>query len=326
MKGIKILDFNDIQPQLEVLHDKGWDSGVFVGFQNLEKNYNMLLGSCTDWTGYPQSGKTELCLEFLLNTTEFYGWKHLIYAPDIGTSLEIMAKLIHKYTGKTFKKKYPNYIDIQTAFKACTELLNHFKILHKTDAKAVLTPMQVWQLAIDLKKEEPLHTVMIDSWKDLHHDYERFGGSYAKYLSNILPVRNEMAEQSKLHFHTIIHPKNPVRDKNGKIRPPYADDIEGGAQWNNSGKTIIAVHRENLDESVSDVYFRKVKPEAVGKATATAVCLNFDYASSRYYTLDTLTRTPVFARKKQEMQEVKMEVIKPNVNFYEKLEEDGLPF
>jgi hypothetical protein len=325
-KDFKILEFSDVQPGLEKLQKDGWDSGAYLGFPIVANHYNMLPGSCTDWTGFPQSGKTEVCLEFLLNTSEFYGWKHLIFAPDIGTSLEIMAKLIHKSTGKTFIKKYSNHIDIKTAFNSCTMLLEHFKIIHKTNPKAKITPLGIWEYAREYKKRERLDTVMIDSWKDLHHDYDNHGGSYARYLSNILPIRNEIAEESKLHFHTIIHPKNPVRNKDGKVRPPSADDIEGGAQWNNSGKSIIAVHRENLNENVSDIYFRKIKPESVGRASSTAVCLMYDYAKGRYYAIDTLSYQPVFALKRPPE---RVEPIKPNISFHEPKKEeegDGLPW
>jgi hypothetical protein len=325
-KGFKILEFNDISAQIEKLHENGWDSGKYVGFDNVSKHYNMLPGSCTDWTGYPQSGKTELCLEFLLNTSEFYGWKHLLFVPDIGTSIEIMAKLIHKHTGKTFQKKYKNYIDIKTAFSACTILLENFKIIHKTDHRVQLSPIDVWEFAVDYAKKERLDSVLIDSWKDLSHDYEKHAGSYAKYLSSILPIRNEMAESSKLHFNTIIHPKSPVRNKDGKIRPPSADDMEGGAQWNNSGKSIIAVHRESLDENVSDIYFRKIKPEAVGRATSTAICLNFDVSNSRYYTLDPLTKSKIYGRRQQV--EIEQKPLTPNVDFLTPKKEDfeNLPF
>jgi hypothetical protein len=317
-QGFKILEYNDISRDIETLQQKGWDSGVYVGFERVAKHYNILPGSCTDYVGYPQSGKTELCLELLLNTSEFYGWKHLLFVPDIGTSLEVMAKLIHKSTGKTFKKQYPNHIDIKTAFNACTFLLEHFKIIHKTDPKIRLTPLDIWTYAVELKKKERIDTVMIDSWKDLYHDYSAYGGDYAKYLSSILPMRNEIAESSGLHLNTIIHPKNPVRNKDGKIRPPFADDMEGGAQWNNSGKSIIAVHRESPDENVSDIYFRKIKPEAVGRATATAVCLQFDYATSRYYVLADDGVTKMFATKTRDQ--------KPTVDFSEPRYKQDLPF
>jgi len=299
IKGFKILEFKDVQIPMEKLHKMGWETGSYVGFPSFEKHYNVLAGSCTDWIGYPQSGKTELCLEVLLNLSKFESHTSLIYAPDMGTSLYILVKLIHKHTGYTFNKKYPNFIEITEAYKASNHLLHHFKILHRTEAKARLTPIEFWEFANELSKEEKLNHAMIDSWKDMYHDYKAHGGSYAQYLSNVLPVRNEIAEESGLHFHTIVHPKNPTRDKNRKIYAPSVDDIEGGAQWNNSGKSIIAVHRESFDDTVADIYFRKIKPENVGRATSTPVCLNFDYATSRYCYPDPVTQMKIFAKPKE---------------------------
>lgn len=288
MKGFKLLEFNDISNDLEYLHKHGWDHGKYVGFDCFRDHYNMMLGGCTDWTGYPSSGKTEMLLELLFNTSEFYGWKHMLFVPDIGKSVEVMAKLIHKYTGKTFIKRYPNYITITEAFNSCSWLLEHFKILHKTDPKAKIAPIEFWDYAVAYKESgEELHTVVIDSWKDLWHDYKAHGNNYAQYLSNVLPTRNDIAEKHKLHIHTIIHPKNPmVSSKDRKIYPPSTFDMEGGAQWSNCGKCIITIHRENFDSEITDIYFRKIKPESIGKNTATPKMLYFDVVKSRYYHLE----------------------------------------
>lgn len=302
MKGFKILEHDDIHEDIERVHTKGWDSGLHVGFDNIANHYNILQGSCTDWTGYPQSGKTELALEFLFNMTNFYGHTHMLFVPDIGSSVEVMIKLIHKYTGETFKRQYHNFITIKKVWESLPHLIHHFKIVHKTEIKAKASPVDLWEYAATYAKQSPLHSLLIDSWKDCWHDYKSYGGNYAQYLSNVLPIRNSIAEQSGLHFHTVIHPKLPFMGKDRKIMPPNYYDMEGGAQWNNSGKCIIAVHRENWDTNITDIYFRKIKPESVGRPTHTPVCLNFDVAKSRYYTISG-TQT-LFATKQN--------VLKPN--------------
>lgn len=278
--GFKIVDFNDIQKPLELYHQGGAMAGKFVGFDCLDGLYSMQECGVTDWTGLQGSGKTELLLEFLFNMSQFWGWKHLLYVPDIGDSTEVMAKLIHKYTGKTFQKRFPNYIDIRTAFNSCSWLLQHFYILEKKSPKGYITPIQFWDLAVKMKESHGIQTATIDSWKDMRHDYSKYNNSYAVYLTEILPYRNMVSEQNKLHFHTIIHPKTPRRQQ-GKIQMPDVDDMEGGAQWGNSGKSIISVHRPTYDAKFADIKILKAKPASVGVRGMTT--LNFDASISRYY-------------------------------------------
>jgi hypothetical protein len=292
LPGYKILEADDVRRDLEHIQIHGWPRGMYVGFPAWEPHYNMLPGIATDWIGYPQSGKTEICLEVLLFTSLHYECVHMLWCPDIGKSVDLMIKLIHKHTGKTFKKQYANYIELDEIWKATPFLFHHFKIIHpqasgKTRPRP-MSPEALWEYAAEYSLKNRLDTVLIDSWKDMKHDYAAHGGSYAPYLSYILPLRNMIAEQSGLHLHTIVHPKNPENDKSGKIRPPRPQDIEGGAQWNNSGKCIIAAHRESWDDTSVDIYFRKIKPENVGYPTGKPKVLNFDRTLSRYYWIQDL--------------------------------------
>ncbi len=297
MKDFKIVKFEEINQRLTEFHKLGAKKGIDLGFNNMEPFYSMRQDSCTDWTGIPQSGKTELLLECLFNASDFYGWKHLLYVPDIGECIEVMAILIHKYTGKTFDKKYPNYIELKEAYSASAWILEHFHILEKANHKARVTPVQFWEYACEYKKTHNINTATIDSWKDMDHNYGEYGGNYAMYLSNILPIRNKLSEENNIHFHTVIHPKTPRRDSKGSIIHPQVDDMEGGAQWNNSGKSIISVHRATYDTKVADIQVLKAKPQVVGKRGM--FCLNFDPAISRYYEIDSANGgTKSFAKKK----------------------------
>lgn len=308
MKGFKILEHSDIEKDLELYHRLGAKKGVYLGFESMRKHYSMRTNGVTDWTGLPQSGKTELLLECLFNTSSFYGWKHLLFVPDIGDEIEVMAILIHKYTGMTFDKKYPNYIDIHEVWKASSWLFEHFHIMKKTEPTATISPKEFWDFAVEYKKEYGIHTATIDSWKDMRHDYHLYGGTYAQYLSYMLPYRNMLSEQNDIHFHTIIHPKTPRRFE-GKIQQPDIDDMEGGAQWNNSGKVIISVHRENKEGTDANVKMLKIKPKVVGDWGFFGI--NFDPALSRYFDINPQARS----QKQYATKEGKDNSLQPNTNF-----------
>ena len=264
--------------------EKGALRGKWLGFPTFHEYYTMSLPGVTDWTGAPKSGKTQVLMELLLNTSEFYGWKHLVYFPDIGDADEIIADLIHKRSGKTFDKRYRNHI---TEFEISVHLqwiLHHFIILTKEDLKARLSPIDFWDYAVELKKarEGDLHTASIDSWKDVYFYEPGLRTDIRMY--EILSYRNALAEKHKMHFHTIIHPLRTEKDKDGKRKPPTPYDYKEGTAWFDNGKNMITVHRPDLSENEVEIYVNKVKPRSVGNEGMFK--MYFDVVKFRYYELD----------------------------------------
>lgn len=280
VKGFKIVKSTDIFNDVVKYAEKGALRGVYLGFPEIHKHYTMALGNCTDWTGFPRSGKTQVLMEFLLNTAEWYGWKHLVYFPDVGNAIEIIADLIQKRTGKTFDKEYKNHITQMEISAELPWITEHFKILTKQDLKAKITPYEFWDMAVELKKLEGLHTASIDSWKDMKHDTSAFGRD-DKYLEDVLSYRNAIAEKHNLHLHTIIHPTRTDKDKDGNRKPPTPYDLKGGTEWFNNGKNMITIHRPNGEFNKVDVMFNKIKPRSIGSVGVSS--LNFDLERFRYY-------------------------------------------
>ena len=103
-----IADYEEITQELLTNFREG-DSRLFnPGFRIFSNFYQILPGSCTDWSGYPTSGKTELLLEILFNTAKFYNHKSLLFVPDAGTKAEVLADLVVRYSGKQFDEFYTN--------------------------------------------------------------------------------------------------------------------------------------------------------------------------------------------------------------------------
>jgi len=301
IEGFKITEQGDVVSKLYKHRDNYHNKGKYLGFVELHKYYSMSLGNCTDWTGFPQSGKTQVLMECLINTSKFYGWKHLVYFPDVGNTTEIVADLIQKKTGKSFDPNAENVITDLEITMGMEWVLNHFNIITRKDTKGKITPKEFWEWAVELKYEKELHTASIDSWKDLNHDYATYGG-YAQYLEYILPLRNYLAEENNLHFHTIIHPKLTEKE-NGKRNPPSPYDLKGGSEWYNSGKCMITVHRENHEYNEADIIFHKIKPRSNGEVGNLKI--KFDKATLCYYfdSLENNRFVKVFAS--EEKQEIK---------------------
>jgi len=294
LQGFEILTAANTSEELLRYRDKGAVRGVYLGFPLLHEHYTMSLPGVTDWTGFPQSGKSEVLLECLLNTSLYHGWKHLIYVPDIGDKNEIIAILIHKITGKTFDKRYvnSNYISEIEVLKELDWVLHHFKILNKTDLKSKITPYEFWDYAAQLNKDTPggIQTASIDSWKDLRHDTTGFARD-DKYLEDVLSYRNSMAELHKMHFHTIIHPRGGTeKDKDGNRKAPKPDDLKGGSEWWNNGKCMITIHRPDGSNNGMEFIVTKAKPKSVAKQGKTDMFFDpklnvyyWDYNGARKY-------------------------------------------
>lgn len=323
LKGFELLTYNTVRDDLLKYREKGALRGVFLGFHEFHEKYTMSLPGCTDWFGFPQSGKSEFLLEMLLNTSLFHGWKHLLYVPDVGDKNEIISLLIHKITTKTFDKRFQhNYISAQEVDKELMWVLDHFKILTKVDLKAKITPYEFWDLAVEMNKENTgsIHTATIDSWKDMKHGVGVSGESFArddKYLEDVLSYRNAISEKYNLHLHIIAHPNKTDKDTSGKRLPPTSFDLKGGQEWFNNGKTMVCVHRTDGTANEVKVIVTKAKPKSVASLGETIFYL--DVSKNRYYT------DGVDGKKYAEpiYKKPKASVIASN---FEEQEEDGLPF
>ena len=244
----------------------------------IDDYYKVLLGNCTDITGYPYSGKTLFLIDILFNLSKSKGFKHLLHLPDSGKPAEVIANLIHKYTGKSFNKDHSNLIKEEEIIHCMGWINEHFKIYKY--GKTRPTPIQFWEYANTLD----VQTACIDSWNYMKHDKK--GQSPTDYLAEVLSQRNELAEKSGKHYFTIIHPKNPTAmdyDKHGVLKAPDVFNMMGGSEWNNNGKNIIVVHKESKESFNFDIYFRKIKPRIVGKTGL--ITLQYELKNQLFYNI-----------------------------------------
>ena len=325
-QGFSIID-NSIREDIINYRNNGALRGKFLGFPILDDYYTIALPGVTDITGFPASGKSEFLLDLLLNTSLFYGWKHLLYVPDVGDKDEVIAILIHKISGKTFDKRFinSNYISESEIDRHLGWILHHFRVMTKTDLKIKLTPYEFYDIAAKMNQETEggIQTATIDSWKDMKHGVGMDGESFGrddKYLDDVLSYRNSMAELHKMHFFTVIHPIKTELDKDGKRRPPTPYDLKGGGTWFDSGKCMITVHRQNGHPNAVDIMVTKAKPKSV--ASVGKVEMFFDRTTARFYWEDAGEKT--FANDKKIRP--KALLISDEQSGSNDEDDDGLPF
>lgn len=284
MSNLTAVGYHDVLNDLKDYHKLNASPGSYLGYECLDKYYTHKDGGVTDWTGFPGSGKTYLCLQLLLNLTIRYGKRHMLFVPDIGGRKEIFTKLIKMYTGKDMTDKYHNKIPEGELASALTFIHTFFVIVEKTDFKKGVTPVEFWEYVCSYSDVNgPVHTGLIDSWKNMKHDYV---GREDTYLDEVLAIRNELAERNGKHFHTIAHAiKTELAGEkgDGKRRIPTAWDIKGGGSWYANGKTIITVDYPDKADTKVNIYISKVKPEDVGKVGNIVGKMKLDPVKGQYY-------------------------------------------
>jgi len=273
----------EILEQLYHLHKNGIPEGSKVGLNTFDELLTFVKGGCTDITGYPFFGKSLFLKEIMMGLTLNQNWRHCVYMPDDGSDTEVISNLLHKMTGKTFEKGYPNTITEKEISKYSSQLLDKFKFI---SAEHSIEPEAFWNYA----KENECNSAVIDSWNYLAHKGEP---TKPEYLRKILSIRNRFMEVNKMHSFIIIHPKNPdpKQVKDGNVKKPSVYDLMGGSEWNNNGRNIVVVHKNSKDNHEPyKVTIDKVKPKHYGQRGE--VLLNMDWAKQRFYEFD-----PVYNKK-----------------------------
>jgi hypothetical protein len=119
-----------------------------------------------------------------MNTSKFYGWKHLVYFPDVGNNVEILADLLHKKTGKSFDPKAHNTITDAEITREMDWILNHFKILTRKDTKGKITTFNKGAGLSELFKPIPSNQTDVRTSGDLVSVLSATQGGGKKVLLN----------------------------------------------------------------------------------------------------------------------------------------------
>ena len=268
LKNSEVLDM------LIDLNRNGLPTGDSVGHVSLDHHITFIKGGCTDVTGYPFYGKSLVLKEIIVGLTINKGWRHALYMPDDGTQSEIMSNLIQKVTGKTVLPNYKNSMTEDEIARTYMSFCDSFVFYGKNN----VDPKTFWNFA----KEEKCNSAVIDSWNYMAHDGDP---TTPNYLRQILSYRNSFFQDNKMHSFIIIHPKNPdpLQVKNGNVQKPSVYSIQGGSEWNNNGRNIIVVHKnDRTDYSMPyDISIEKVKPKHAGKLGFASLMLN--WKEQRFY-------------------------------------------
>lgn len=287
-------------PQMERMRTSGIIRGESVGFKCFSDLYSVKQGTYTFIYSEPTHGKSELMFEICLNQAEEHGKRSLICSPETGTVDEIIAELIHKYTGsKIQKNEFTTLTDKQ--FHTAMEWLNHHFVIADTDEQTYSIP-KLFELANEWEKANPgqkIDIIVGEPYNELDHsEMSKFGARQDLYIEDLVSVFRRLCRKHNRHFILTIHPSGssvPITDKHGfaYYPKPLPRQAAGGQALYRKAMTWITLWRppkgyKNDDKNPDPVFENEVhicidKAKPKGVATKGICKLYFDWQKNRYF-------------------------------------------
>jgi len=283
MKGFSRAE--DHYEELRELHSEGINEGQRLKLGKLDEIYRVKQGCTTYITGIPGHGKTEFHFEVLVRLTQLYGWKHLVESPETGTNARIIYELQRKVLNK------PQQDATKKDWDDALQVVNEHFFLLKSDKKDLASIHEVIE---DIKLDQFIHTVSLDPWNELEHNFDPYGGRQDLYLAYQLGLLRKRAQRQKIHIFIVIHPHMLKKNQQGTYDPPTIYNLAGGAEWANKAQTILCCYRPQIvgvDGKISTemkVIVQKAKPKEIGMRGEESVF--YDTNIHRYYHFNDLAQ------------------------------------
>lgn len=279
-----IVRLNDIMGKVESFITNPTHKTYAIGIPDLDKHYRVVLGRTTWVGGIPSHGKSEWTFEMQIRLSENHGFKHLIYTPETGEAEEVYAEIISKYTKMLLRENAFNRLTLDHARHAAAFVNSHFIV--RDMSENIPSPHDFIEEVKGFIKEEKIHTLTIDPWNELYHDFGPHGGREDKYLEYTLGLIRRFARKEDIHTFIVVHPRTLRKNSDGFYEPPTAFEFSGGAPWYAKGDSILCVHRPfefsdtEYERTFVDIHIQKAKPKYIG-FKGTFKC-DYDLQTGRY--------------------------------------------
>ena len=282
-----IRKFANIEQSLIEMRETGHPRGENTGFKCLDELYSIKQGSYTFILAPPHHGKSEFAFELAFNQAIKYGKKSLVYSPETGSTEDIYAEFVHKYTGKPFYKSIPGSVEDKEFYQAINYIDEMFSIVDSDEQS------YSFQDLTNLCTNEKL--IVTDPYNELKHDMSQYGTRQDLYIEDLCGEIRRYCKKYKKHWILTLHPANQLTmtDKSGfRYFPmPMAREAAGGQALFRKAMTWINLWRpptELMDddghpykENQTIVKIEKAKPKGVAVRGTTN--LYFDWKRNRFY-------------------------------------------
>ena len=232
----------DIKDKLFSYFEDGYPMGETSHIKGLDENFRWRKGFLYCFSGYPQSGKSEILNYLSILRAYHYGDKVMMYSPETNTA-ELVLNLCQAYLGKNVN---PNYAD------KCTEdemndaidfIGNHFAFLENNDEMPTINSLVD---KFEEYTEKGYNNFIVDPLNWVVESNSGESNMY-QYLKLTLTILKQFAKKTDSIMTYVEHPKTPSPIR-GVIPKATAFSLAGGTMHFNKVDCMVVMHRINDDE------------------------------------------------------------------------------
>lgn len=238
------------------IYDNGYDTGLGVGFAELDTHIRWKPKYLYVVTGVPTHGKSTWLDQIMVKLMERADYKFAVYSPEHEPEMHI-PRLLRQLLSKTF---FGNFKMGRAEMQQALEWLNErLFFIMPNDSNFGLD--NILEIGRQLVAQKGVNALIIDPWNTLDHQAPK-GTDKTDYISQSLTKMKLFAKNNDAAVMLVAHPTKMPKNEDGTVKVPTGYNVSDSAHFYNKADFGITVYR-NFDTNIVDVHIWKVKFEGI---------------------------------------------------------------
>lgn len=255
-----IWSYKDFRKEIKAIYNGTMDKGYSTGWQNFDGMLNIKTGNLMVISGHSFRGKSFFLNNLLLNLTNQYGWKHLLFSFEVRVSKHFKEMAMMR-TGKDFEENGYGRLSEKEIEEQSEFLSNHFLF---PNTSKLWTVREIVEEIEAVKKEHDIKTVVIDPFNRIKKEHEI---RETLFIEEMLGELSTLAKKLDILIVFIAHPTKPQHGFENTA--PSLHNTAGSQAWYSICDYGLVVHRKKLDggrfSKLTQIFVDKAKTEDLGQ-------------------------------------------------------------
>tara|TARA_Y100001937_G_scaffold128546_1_gene205763 strand:+ start:387 stop:1334 length:948 start_codon:yes stop_codon:yes gene_type:complete len=232
----------DVMGEIKEHFVDGYPLGETSHIKKLDANFRWRKGFLYAFSGYPQSGKSEIINWLMVIRAKMYGDKVLMYSPESNTK-ELILDLCRAYLGKNVNPEFPDICSEEEFEGALTFIAEHFMFLENNND---MPTINVLIDKFEKFSDKGYSSFVIDPLNWVVESNAGESNLY-QYLKLTLTILKQFAKATQSLMIYVEHPKTPAPVR-GVIPRATAFSLAGGTMHFNKVDCMVVMHRLTDDD------------------------------------------------------------------------------